>query len=41
MEVNPYAAPQSRVDDVVPDGLDLEVHKALRGDHCDRRLIAD
>ena len=36
MEVNPYAAPQSRVDDVAFEELDLEARKASRG----RRLGA-
>lgn len=36
MEVNPYAAPQSRVDDVAFDEHDLEARKASRG----RRLGA-
>lgn len=29
MEVNPYAAPQSRVDDVAFDGFELEPRRCL------------
>ena len=39
MEVNPYAAPQSRVDDVAFDGLDLEARKASRGKRLGAALL--
>lgn len=39
MEVNPYAAPQSRVDDVAYDGLDLEARKASRGKRLGAALL--
>jgi hypothetical protein len=39
MEVNPHAAPQSRLDGVVPDGPDPKVRKAVRGERLGATIV--
>jgi hypothetical protein len=41
MEVNPYAAPQSRVDDAAFDGFYLEAHRCLHRVSTDSSVIDD
>ncbi|BDU23051.1 hypothetical protein DYGSA30_45080 [Dyella sp. GSA-30] len=39
MEVSPYAAPPSRVDDAAPGGLDLEARKAARVERLGTAIV--